>query len=89
MNIQSYSLFSFQAPRVLSYSKAKNGSPIHTEFAVFQRTSGDKTLLEEERETWCSRITRMYSVDGLLKQATTSFFTLKPIAEAYMDDLSP
>ena len=81
--------YSFQAPRILSYSKAKNGNPIHTEFAVFQRTGGDKSLLEEEKETWCSRITRMYSVEGLLKQGTTSFFTLKPIAEADMDDLSP
>mmetsp|Transcript_11478 Transcript_11478/g.17369 ORF Transcript_11478/g.17369 Transcript_11478/m.17369 type:complete len:485 (+) Transcript_11478:185-1639(+) len=80
-----------KAPRILSYSKAKNGNPIHTEFALFQRTttSGDLAMLEEKKETWCSRITRMYSADGLLKQGTTSFFTLKPIAEVYMDDLSP
>jgi hypothetical protein len=71
----------------LSFSKAKNGNPIHTEFAVFQKTEDEAP--EEEKETWCSRITRTYSADGFLKQGSTSFFTLKPIAEPFMDDVSP
>jgi hypothetical protein len=63
------------------------GAPIHTEFAVFQRTENE--VPEEEKETWCSRITRSYFADGRLRQGSTSFFTLKQTAEAYMDDLSP
>ena len=83
----SYFKKKLQAPRLLSYSRAKLGNPIHTEFAVFQRTADG--VPEEEKETWCSRITRTYNGDGALKQGSTSFFTLKPMASAYMDDLTP
>jgi len=78
-----------KAPRLLSFSKAKVGKPIHTEVVVFQKTSGDIQNSVEENEKLCSRITRLYDEDGQLKQGSTSFFTLKQMTEASMDELSP
>lgn len=60
---------------------------MHTEVSIFQRTADEENL---EKETWCSRITRTYSETGNLKQGSTSFFTLKEVAEPSMDaNLSP
>mmetsp|Transcript_24141 Transcript_24141/g.32144 ORF Transcript_24141/g.32144 Transcript_24141/m.32144 type:complete len:593 (-) Transcript_24141:238-2016(-) len=66
--------------------------PFYTEFAVFHKTvdkgtaSSDNTasILAQQfdensipPELYCSRMTRLYSIDGRLSQGSTSFFTLK------------
>lgn len=81
-----------KAPRSLSFSYSTGRvRPFFTEFAVFQKKSGD--LLDNADaenplfvanlscpELYCSRQTRLYGNNGRLQQGTSSFFNLEYIA---------
>ena len=79
--------FSIQLPRYLTFDRTQNprgnGRPLSTEFAVFQRApsafEGSEDNCDESSlpKLVCSKVTRVYNFEGLLKQGCTSFFTFK------------
>lgn len=80
--------FCIQVPRYLTFDR--RGRPFGTEFAVFQSAPAD----DEEDQPYddesvtglpklvCSKSTRVYNFEGLLKQGCTSFFSFKRFGEA-------
>ena len=76
--------FSIQLPRYLTFDRTQNNSrrPLATEFAVYQSAPSDASDDENEAAAGmpklvCSRSTRVYNFEGLLKQGCTSFFSFK------------
>lgn len=75
--------FSMQFPRYLAFDRTQNNSrrPLATEFAVYQSAPSDTPDDENEAAAMpklvCSKVSRVYNFEGLLKQGCTSFFTFK------------
>jgi hypothetical protein len=67
----------------LSQSSLNNGAePYLTEFIEFLKPDKPQIAKSDEEpvpEGFCSRITRLYNLDGSLNQASTGFFSLNRI----------
>lgn len=82
--------FAIQVPRYLTFER--RGRPFSTEFAVFQSapadSSDDGNAEEGNNDVTnlpnlvCSKSTRVYNFEGLLKQGCTSFFSFKRFGDA-------
>ena len=80
--------FSIQVPRYLTFDR--RGRPFGTEFAVFQSAPADEEEGQPDDDESvaglpklvCSKSTRVYNFEGLLKQGCTSFFSFKRFGEA-------
>lgn len=78
---------SIQLPRYLTFDRTSNprgnGRPFCTEFAVYQSAPPDTEIPDNEGDVSalpklvCSKATRVYNYEGLLKQGCTSFFNFK------------
>lgn len=68
-----------KAPRYLNFDRTRERRPFFTELGIFQKEqlsdAGSGEL--EFPSLVCSKISRVYSVDGKFKQGCTSFFSLK------------
>jgi hypothetical protein len=78
-----------QAPRFLTRQRQGSALPMLTEFALFQQPEDESdadSAAGTPNDVCCSRITRLYNDNGTLKQGSTSFFVLKPMADETMVD---
>jgi len=72
-----------QVPRYLKFERSRRVRPFYSEFSVFQAartdesSGGNDESLSKLPELICSKMSRVYSFDGTLKQGVTSFFTLQ------------
>ena len=75
--------FSIQVPRYLTFDRTQSNArrPFATEFAVYQSAPSDTPDDENEAAAMpklvCSKSSRIYNFESLLKQGCTSFFTFK------------
>lgn len=77
-----------KASRFLTTRRQGSSLPMLTEFALFQKSKdGSDDDVENGKDIYCSRITRLYNDDGNLSQGSTSFFYLKPMAPIEDDSL--
>jgi hypothetical protein len=77
-----------QVPRHLQFDGAREQRSFYTEFSVFQiADSPSKEDVETQLpDIVCSKMARVYNIEGHLQQGSTSFFTLKRFGGVVDDD---